>query len=135
MCTPLGSTAYNLAAGGPTGGPEISVVGDDWGQDLRALGAYYAEHADKIEAVGGLHYDPYTAGDLAAFGIRTSQGGDDMPACADEQVPEVDGCFTDDSVVITDTLLRHTGDRLFASATRLGCRRRRRPRRPSPARP
>lgn len=66
---------YNLPAGGPSGGPAITVVGDDWGQGVRALGRFHAEHEAEIEAMGGLTYEPYTAGDLAAFGL-----GDAKPA-------------------------------------------------------
>jgi hypothetical protein len=68
---------YNLPAGGPTGGPAISVVGDDWGQDVRELGRFYARHRAEIDAAGGLRYDPYSAGDVAAFGLdraRAVQG-------------------------------------------------------------
>jgi hypothetical protein len=60
---------YNAAAGGPFGGPAISVVGDDWGQDVRAVGRFYAEHAPEIDAAGGLVYRPYTMADPAAFGL------------------------------------------------------------------
>lgn len=63
---------YNAAAGGPEGGPRISVVGDDWGQDVDALGRFYERWKPEIEAAGGLHYDPYTAGDLAVFGLEAA---------------------------------------------------------------
>jgi len=64
---------YNAAAGGPSGGPAITVVGDDWGQGVRELGRFYHEHAEQIEAAGGLYYDPYTAGDLRAFGLENTR--------------------------------------------------------------
>ncbi len=64
---------YNLAVGGPKGGPEITVVGDDWGQDVRQLGRYYQEHAEEIETAGGLLYNPYTKADLESFGLEASR--------------------------------------------------------------
>ena len=64
---------YNTIAGGPKSGPEITVVGDDWGQDVRALGRYYEKHAEAIDAAGGLYYDPYTVADLESFGLERSQ--------------------------------------------------------------
>ncbi len=60
---------YNALVGGPTGGPELTVVGDDWGQGLRALGAFRERWADEIEAAGGFHYEPYAAGDVTALGL------------------------------------------------------------------
>ncbi|MCZ6596190.1 MAG: phospholipid carrier-dependent glycosyltransferase [Planctomycetota bacterium] len=60
---------YNVLAGGPTGGPEITVVGDDWGQDARAVGRFYARHRDAIDEAGGLTYRPYTMADPEAFGL------------------------------------------------------------------
>ena len=61
---------YNVFAGGPRGGPAITVVGDDWGQDARALGRFYARYRDAIDRTGGLYYEPYSAGDVAAFGLE-----------------------------------------------------------------
>jgi len=60
---------YNAAAGGPSGGPRITVMGDDWGQGVRELGRYAQAHAAELEAAGGLHCTPYTTGDRAAFGL------------------------------------------------------------------
>ncbi len=60
---------YNAAGGGPRGGPALTVVGDDWGQDVRATGAFLARHRAPIEAAGGLWYEPYSVGDPAAFGL------------------------------------------------------------------
>ncbi|MFT7667910.1 MAG: 4-amino-4-deoxy-L-arabinose transferase-like glycosyltransferase [Planctomycetota bacterium] len=63
---------YNLAAGGSDlreGGPRISIVGDDWGQGVRAMGRYYEANKQEIEALGGLHYTPYTAAGPIAFGL------------------------------------------------------------------
>lgn len=60
---------YNAAAGGPSGGPRITVMGDDWGQGVRELGRYAQAHARELEAAGGLHCTPYTTGDRAAFGL------------------------------------------------------------------
>jgi hypothetical protein len=64
---------YNALAGGPTGGPAITVVGDDWGQDARSLGTYFKEHRAAIEAAGGLYYDQYLKADLEAFGLESAQ--------------------------------------------------------------
>lgn len=64
---------YNALAGGPVGGPETTVVGDDWGQDTRTVGRFYARHAAAIEEAGGLWYDPYSRADPAAFGLERSR--------------------------------------------------------------
>lgn len=61
---------YNALAGGWREGPALTVVGDDWGQGVRALGRWAREHADELEAAGGLHAIPYTAADTAAFGLE-----------------------------------------------------------------
>ncbi|TAJ11774.1 MAG: phospholipid carrier-dependent glycosyltransferase [Planctomycetota bacterium] len=64
---------YNAAAGGPERGPRISVVGDDWGQEVRELGRVVAKNRAWIEQAGGLYYDPYSVADLAAFGLEGSK--------------------------------------------------------------
>lgn len=64
---------YNALAGGPAGGPELTVVGDDWGQDARTVGRFYARHAAAIEDAGGLWYDPYSRAAPAAFGLARSR--------------------------------------------------------------
>lgn len=61
---------YNLPAGGPIDGPAITVVSDDWGQDVRAVGRWLEEHRDAVEAAGGLHYEPYSKAPLDAFGLE-----------------------------------------------------------------
>lgn len=58
---------YSLLVGDR--GPSISVVSDDWGQGVRTVGAFYQRNRDAIELAGGLHYEPYTAGDPRAFGL------------------------------------------------------------------
>jgi hypothetical protein len=60
---------YNAAAGGPVGGPWTTVVGDDWGQDVPAVGRFYRRHAEAIERAGGLYYDPYSRADPALYGL------------------------------------------------------------------
>lgn len=60
----------NLFVGGPRGGARISVVGDDWGQDVRRLGAFYRRHRDAIDRTGGLYFEPHVGGDVAAFGLE-----------------------------------------------------------------
>jgi hypothetical protein len=64
---------FNAAAGGPSGGPRITVMGDDWGQGVRELGRYAQAHARELEAAGGLHCTPYTTGDRAAFGLDAAR--------------------------------------------------------------
>ncbi len=61
---------YNVLAGGPSGGPAITCVGDDWGQDARAAGRFLARYRDEIDAAGGLVYRPYTMADPAALGLQ-----------------------------------------------------------------
>jgi 4-amino-4-deoxy-L-arabinose transferase-like glycosyltransferase len=64
---------YGALAGGPARGPGITVVGDDWGQGLRAFGRFAARHAAVIEAAGGLHYEPYHEGDPTAFDLERAR--------------------------------------------------------------
>ncbi len=64
---------YNALAGGsesPHGGPRISVTSDDWGQGVRAMGVFVERHAPELAAAGGLHYEPYTVADPAAYGLE-----------------------------------------------------------------
>ena len=60
---------YGALAGGPERGPRITVMGDDWGQGLRAFGRFALRHREAIEAAGGLHFEPYHEGDPGAFGL------------------------------------------------------------------
>ncbi|MBI1381861.1 MAG: hypothetical protein GC161_12330 [Planctomycetaceae bacterium] len=60
---------YNTTVGGPGGGPELTPVGDDWGQDVRLVGEFSNRHRDALRAAGGLVYEPYNVGDPAAFGL------------------------------------------------------------------
>ena len=71
---------YNFAAGGPWRGPSVSVASDDWGQGARELGRFYARHREAIEATGGLHWDPYFKGDLAALGLEQSRPVQGQPS-------------------------------------------------------
>jgi 4-amino-4-deoxy-L-arabinose transferase-like glycosyltransferase len=64
---------FNAAIGGPRHGPELTVVGDDWGQDVRAVGRFLERNADALAAAGGLVYEPYTVGDPAAFGLESTR--------------------------------------------------------------
>ena len=50
-------------------GPSLSVMGDDWGQGLRAFGRFAARHRSAIEEAGGLYFEPYHEGDPGAFGL------------------------------------------------------------------
>ena len=61
---------YGVLGGGLERGPAITVVGDDWGQGLRAFGAWVEERREWLEAAGGLHFEPYHEGDPAAFGLE-----------------------------------------------------------------
>ena len=61
---------YNALAGGPVGGPWTTVVGDDWGQDAKAVGEFYSRNRAPIELAGGLFYDPYTRADLTNLGLE-----------------------------------------------------------------
>ena len=45
------------------------MVGDDWGQGLRAFGRFVERHRAALDGAGGLHYEPYHEGDPAAFGL------------------------------------------------------------------
>jgi hypothetical protein len=60
---------YGALAGGPDRGPAKSVMGDDWGQGLRAFGRFVERHRQAIENAGGLHFEPYHEGDPGAFGL------------------------------------------------------------------
>jgi 4-amino-4-deoxy-L-arabinose transferase-like glycosyltransferase len=64
---------YNAAAGGPRGGPAITVVGDDWGQDALAVGRFLERYRDEIDAAGGLVYRPYTMADPSALGLAAAK--------------------------------------------------------------
>ncbi len=70
---------YNALAGGPVGGPWTTVMGDDWGQDVRSAGRFYTRYAEEIEAAGGLYYDAYTPGDPGSFGLERVQRAGDRP--------------------------------------------------------
>lgn len=61
---------YGALAGGPSNGPTITVLGDDWGQGLREMGRFVERHAEAIEEAGGLYYEPHHGADLAAFGLE-----------------------------------------------------------------
>jgi len=76
---------YSLVVG--DAGPAISVISDDWGQGVRAMGDFHARHADAIEAAGGLYYEPYTVGDPRAFGLGPARPvPDPQPGGTDEPV-------------------------------------------------
>lgn len=64
---PNGLMYFNEWAGGPEHGPHYSVVGDDWGQDARALGRWMAENG-----VDHVYYDYYGTGDPEAWGITST---------------------------------------------------------------
>ena len=67
-------------------GPGISVVSDDWGQGVRAVGAFYERNAKAIEDAGGLWYQPYTVGDPRAFGLGRLRA---LPELSAEDPPEL----------------------------------------------
>ncbi|MCA8981839.1 MAG: glycosyltransferase family 39 protein [Planctomycetes bacterium] len=61
---------YNSLVGGWRGGPELTVVGDDWGQGARTLGRWVQANAELIEVAGGIYARPYMAADPEAFGLE-----------------------------------------------------------------
>lgn len=56
---------FNSLAGGPDGGLRHSVVGEDWGQDVMALGEYI-----KDSRVPYVYYNPYGNTDPSSYGVR-----------------------------------------------------------------
>jgi len=64
---------YNALVGGSSGGPVLTVVGDDWGQGTRALGRWARSNERDIERAGGLHAKLYTPADPEAFGLERTQ--------------------------------------------------------------
>lgn len=64
QCYPDYLVHFNSLAGGPEGGLKLSVVGEDWGQDVYALGKWARERRlDKI------YYEPYGNSDPGAYGV------------------------------------------------------------------
>ncbi len=55
---------FNSAVGGEEGGLRYSIVGEDWGQDIKDLGKYCKEHE-----INSIYYRPHANQDPAAFGI------------------------------------------------------------------
>jgi hypothetical protein len=55
---------FNSLVGGPEGGLKLSVVGEDWGQDIPALAKFVKERG--IEKI---HYNPYGKAEPLAYGI------------------------------------------------------------------
>lgn len=72
-------------------GPEISVVSDDWGQGVRAMGAFYRRNADALEAAGGLWYEPYSAADVRSLGLARARPLPAHPAAWVDGAPVVRG--------------------------------------------
>jgi len=56
---------FNELAGGPEGGLKISVVGEDWGQDVAGLGRWM-----KANGVEEVFYMPYGSADPRAYGVN-----------------------------------------------------------------
>jgi 4-amino-4-deoxy-L-arabinose transferase-like glycosyltransferase len=55
---------FNSLVGGPGGGLRYSVVGEDWGQDVMALGEFCGE-----KGITNIHYNPYGNADPRAYGV------------------------------------------------------------------
>lgn len=55
---------FNSLVGGPEGGLRYSVVGEDWGQDVMALGKYC-----RAKGITRIYYKPYGNADAAAYGV------------------------------------------------------------------
>jgi len=64
---------YNSLVGGSRGGPELTVVGDDWGQGARTLGRWVRDNQDLIDEAGGIYARPYMAADPEAFGLERAK--------------------------------------------------------------
>lgn len=56
---------FNEAVGGPEGGLKLSVVGEDWGQDLSGLGQWM-----KNRGLEKIYYTPYGSADPRAYGVN-----------------------------------------------------------------
>jgi len=56
---------FNELAGGPEAGLKISVVGEDWGQDVAGLGQWM-----KANGVEEVFYTPYGSADPRAYGVN-----------------------------------------------------------------
>ena len=56
---------FNELAGGPEAGLKISVVGEDWGQDVAGLGRWM-----KANGVEEVFYTPYGSADPRAYGVN-----------------------------------------------------------------
>jgi hypothetical protein len=70
-CFPDYISDFNALVGGRKGGQKISIVGEDWGQDMVRLGRALQEHG-----VRSLRYnvDRFTSGlELARFGVRVER--------------------------------------------------------------
>ncbi len=57
---------FNEWTGGPDNGWKVSVIGDDWGQDTRALGLWMEE-----QELDFIRYDYYGEGDPEAWGVTS----------------------------------------------------------------
>lgn len=55
---------FNHLAGGPRGGLKLSVVGEDWGQDVSALGKFCRE-----KNIKKIYYEHYGTADPKAYGV------------------------------------------------------------------
>jgi len=55
---------FNRLAGGPDKGLRLSVVGEDWGQDVAGLGRFCRE-----KGITRIHYNPYGNVDPRAYGV------------------------------------------------------------------
>lgn len=60
---------YGALGGGAERGASVTVLGDDWGQGVRALGEWYQRHRPSIQEAGGLYLESHHASDPATFGL------------------------------------------------------------------
>jgi hypothetical protein len=70
-CFPDYISDFNALVGGRVGGEKISIVGEEWGQDMQRLGAALAERNVKV-----LRYntDTFTSGlELERFGVHVDK--------------------------------------------------------------
>ncbi len=66
---------FNCPVGGPEGGLRLSVVGEDWGQDVSSLGKFC-----KSKGIERIYYEHYGTADPKAYGVPWVKYECDMDA-------------------------------------------------------
>jgi len=81
-CFPDYISDFNALAGGQRGGERISIVGEEWGQDMVRLGRLLQAHGIRRLS---FNLDTFTSGlELARFGVRVERLG--CPARAPNEI-------------------------------------------------